>query len=227
MTFCEKMPFCFVSPHHSSSLLERGSTETGLCLGTGRSDFTYSFLTMFYNQTCIPYAHLPNLIGTICSKPNVVCLKFCMSCSDKYSLQVKVPLKEAPLCYTIQFQTVQNISRITSAICLQKNSWRPGLCSHSWLYGYLSMGGWWWVQTQALILGSLPLGLTQGLLELLEIFSPMCMNSGLGLSISTEAWLILERSKSHLSTPSFLTACCMDLLAAWIWCIKRMYTETS
>lgn len=204
------MPFCFVSPHHSFSVRERMNTETGLCLATGRSDFTYSFLTMFYSQTCIPYAHLPNLIGQ--SALNQMLYAWSFACHALANNLCRERCWEASLCYTIQFQIVPNISRITSPICLQKNSWRPGLCSHIWFYGYLGMGGWWWVQIQALILGSFPLGLTQGLLELVEIFSPMCMNSGLGLSISTEAWLILERPKSHPSTPSFLTACCTDLM---------------
>lgn len=66
-----------------------------------------------------------------------------------------------------------------------------------------------------------PSGLAQGSVELVEMLSPVCTNSGLGLSTSREARLTLERSKSHPSTPSFWTACCMDLMQ------QKLYTETS
>lgn len=166
---------------------------------------------MFYIQTRMHSAHFPSLIGTTSSELHVTCLKFYMSRSGKWSLQGKL-LRDI-LCLACSKHQQSNLS----PICLQRNSQKPGLHGFTSLYGYVSkVGGGDKHKPSFLVLL-----LTQGSLELMERFSPMCMNSGLGPSISTKAWLILERSKSHPSIPSFLTACCMDLMH------QRLYTEAS
>lgn len=107
-----------------------------------------------------------------------------------------------------------------SPICPQKNSPRPGLYSLTslWVckYGRLLMG-----INKAVILFSLPLRAAPRLSGVDGNTHTSVHKLWFRTFYIQRAQLILERSKSHPSTPSFLTACCIDLMQ------QKLYTETS
>lgn len=69
------------------------------------------------------------------------------------------------MCYIIQFQfrgisctwTVQNISRVTPVPSAHRRTLQGQVYTVLLHSEYVSMGSWWWGQTQAIILVSLPL----------------------------------------------------------------------
>lgn len=140
-----------------------------------------------------------------------------MSCLIKWSLQGKVLRGTIVLHYPVPVlgnilypDSSKHQQSDLSPICLPKNSPRPGLYSHTSLrvckYGRLVMG----TNTSHLSCFCSPQGCPKAQHKLR--FRSFYIQRGT---------LILERSKSHSSTPSFLTACCMDLMQ------QKLYTETS
>lgn len=84
-------------------------------------------------------------------------------------------------------------------------------------FGCVSTGGWWWRQTQALILGSLPLKADS---RLTEVDRNILTNMHKLWFRSSYLYKGMTRS-GMVTTHPILAACCMDLMH------QRLYTETS